>query len=157
MAAKIRRAPTLTASAYGTLTARLCDARERRARLARAALGRRLVGVGAGQQRLGRRPLVGEDGEADARADALQAADRAGDRVAEALGQALGLAPARLRGEDAELVAALAHDGVLVADRALHLAGDLAQDLVAGDVAEAIVDGLEAVEVEHEDGQPAAV
>src|SRR5206468_12061345 len=101
--------------------------------------------------------LVREDREADARADALQAADRAGDGEAEALGEALGLAPPGLGSEHAELVAALAHDRVLVADRALELAGHLAQDLVAGGVAEAVVDALEAVEVEDEDRQPPLV
>ena len=52
--------------------------------------------------------------------------------------------------QDRELVAALAADDVALADRASQALGHPAQDLVAGHVAEGVVDGLEVVEV-HED------
>ena len=66
------------------------------------------------------------------------------------------LACAGLRGEHAELVAAEAHDGVLRAHGVDERRGGVAQQLVAGVVAEAVVDGLEAVEVEreHREGSP---
>ena len=55
--------------------------------------------------------------------------------------------------EDGELVAAEASHGVLGTDCALDARGHLAEDLVAGTVAEAVVDPLEAVDVEEVDGR----
>ena len=54
--------------------------------------------------------------------------------------------------QDRELVAAEAGHGVLRAQRALDARGHLAEDLVAGGVAEAVVDALEAIDVEEVDG-----
>ena len=55
-----------------------------------------------------------------------------------------------LRGEHAELVAAEPGDGVLLANRRVQRAGDVAEKVVARVVPEAVVHELEAVEVEHE-------
>ena len=55
--------------------------------------------------------------------------------------------------QQAELVAAEAGERVRVADRAADALGDLDQQLVAGGVAERIVDLLEAVEVHQQDRQ----
>ena len=54
--------------------------------------------------------------------------------------------------EDEELVASLAGDYVGGARRALKASRDRAQELVAGRVAEAVVDQLEVVQVDEEDG-----
>src|SRR5205085_1317694 len=54
--------------------------------------------------------------------------------------------------EHGELVAAGAGDRVLGADRGLQAPGQLEQQLVAAVVAERVVDSLEAVDVEEEDG-----
>ena len=56
-----------------------------------------------------------------------------------------------------ELVAAEPADGVAGADRAAQPGGDLPQQLVAGRVAERVVDLLEAVEVAEEDAEVGAV
>jgi hypothetical protein len=60
--------------------------------------------------------------------------------------------------EDGEVVAAQAGQGVPGAQRALEAAGDLDQEVVAGVVAEAVVDALEAidVEVQHRERQGVA-
>ena len=82
----------------------------------------------AGAQRLAQRPLqaVGDRHRLEHSADALA--------------------------QDRELVAAEARHGVLRPHHALEALGDLAQHLVAGAVAERVVDALEAVEVEEVDG-----
>ena len=54
-----------------------------------------------------------------------------------------------------ELVAAEPGGGVPVPDRVLEPAGGLDQQFVAGLVADGVVDGLEAVEVDEEDGRAA--
>ena len=59
--------------------------------------------------------------------------------------------------EQRELVAAEARHRVALADVLLDPLGHLAQQLVADRVAERVVDDLEAVEVEEEDGQPLVV
>ena len=56
-------------------------------------------------------------------------------------------------GEDNELVSAKAGEGVGRVEGVAEVAGDLAQDLVAGMVSERIVDLLEAVEVEQQQGE----
>ena len=57
-------------------------------------------------------------------------------------------------GEDDELVSAEPGDGVALADAAFQPPADRDQELIADLVAQAIVDELEAVEVEEEDGEP---
>ena len=54
--------------------------------------------------------------------------------------------------QDRELVAALAADDVALADRARQALRDAAQDVVAGRVAEGVVDPLEVVEVDEQQG-----
>ena len=68
-------------------------------------------------------------------------------------------APARVdaRQQDRELVAAEAGDDVGRAQPLAQHARDARQQAVAGGVAEGVVDGLEAVEVEHERGALGAV
>src|SRR6185295_17608882 len=55
--------------------------------------------------------------------------------------------------QDGELVSTHARHRVAEADAALQAPGDLDEELVAQRVAEAVVDDLEAVEVEEEDGE----
>ncbi len=55
--------------------------------------------------------------------------------------------------QDGELVAAEARGGVAGADARAQALADLEQDPVAGGVAEAVVDRLEVVEVDEDDGQ----
>ncbi len=57
--------------------------------------------------------------------------------------------------QDGELVAAEARDGVARAQRLLEARRDRGEQLVAGGVPEAVVDELELVEVEEEDGDRA--
>ena len=59
--------------------------------------------------------------------------------------------------QDRELVAAEARGGVAGADARVQALGDLEQHLVAGGVAEAVVDRLEVVEVDEDDGQARAL
>ena len=80
--------------------------------------------------------------------------DRLADLPRDLGGVLLG---ADARDEQRELVAAEARDRVALADVLLDPLGDLAQQLVADRVAERVVDDLEAVEVEEEDGQPLVV
>ena len=56
--------------------------------------------------------------------------------------------------QDGELVAAEARHGIARAHGRLQPAGHPDEQLVAGHVAEAVVDDLEAVEIEEEDGEP---
>ena len=74
-------------------------------------------------------------------------------RDAVGLGQHLGVA-GRVEHEHRELVAAEAGDGVGGPDRPLEAPSDDPQQLVAGVVAEAVVDHLEAVEVEQHQRHP---
>ena len=113
-------------------------------------------GVGVAQQVL--RPLVlrGVDGDADAGGDEdLVAAevDRRRELLVDALGDPDGVADvAPLVEQDGELVAAdraTVSDGRRAASRAPEICD---QQLVAHQMAEAVVDDLEAVEVEEEDG-----
>ena len=64
-------------------------------------------------------------------------------------GQARRAALVGLGGQHAELVAPEPGDGVLGAHGPPQRAGDVAQQVIAGGVAEAVVELLEAVEVEH--------
>ena len=58
--------------------------------------------------------------------------------------------------QDGELVAAEARHGVFASDGGADAAPDLDEDVVAGRVAEQVVDALEAVEVAEQHGEPAA-
>jgi hypothetical protein len=82
---------------------------------------------------------VDEDGAAEGGQEVLDGAGRAGLR-------------ADARHDDGELVAAQARDGPAAGDGEAEAACDLHEELVAGGVPEAVVDGLEAVEVEQRDG-----
>ena len=77
--------------------------------------------------------------------------DRVGQRAADPIGEVDRRALAgQVLGDDDELVAAEPGDGVSVADRAAQPVGDLGEHLVAGGVPEAVVDGLELVEVDEQ-------
>ena len=79
--------------------------------------------------------------------------DRLRERALQPVGHADGLEHAADGlAEHRELVAAEAGDRVLRAERALEPARHLAQHLVPSSVAEAVVDALEAVEVDEVDG-----
>ena len=106
-----------------------------------------LVGVGR------RLALDDRDAQAGADDDLLLIQPQ---RLQERLEHALGGVGRLLRADDVleqdgELVAAEARRGVGGADARGQALGDLAQDLVAGGVAEAVVDRLEVVEVEEDD------
>jgi hypothetical protein len=75
--------------------------------------------------------------------------ERLGHDVEDPLRQQLG-GHAGAIGEHDELVAAEAGDGLALADRGAQAVGDRPQQLVAGTVAEGVVDGLEVVEVEEQ-------
>ena len=121
--------------------------------IAASALRMQLVGVGRAA-RLG-------DRDAEAGADdqvGVVELERADERVEDALG---GL-DRRLRvvhifEQDRELVAAEAGGGVGGPDARGDALSDLEQDPVAGGVAEAVVDGLEVVEVDEQHSHPDAV
>ena len=111
-------------------------------------LAQRLVGLAEGELAAGGAEL----GDTDARADGegpVAGAVRHAEHVDDALGDLLGLGQ-RAGDQDGELVAAEAGDQVVVADDGVEPAGDLDQQLVAGLVPGDVVDGLEAVEVEHQ-------
>jgi hypothetical protein len=78
--------------------------------------------------------------------------DRLAERLDEPLGQRLGLALVLLLEQDGELVAADPRRRVELARAGADPSRDDLQQLVAGRVAEAVVHGLEVVEVEEEDG-----
>ena len=86
-------------------------------------------------------------GEVEGRGERAQHALGDGDRV---------LLVADVLAEDRELVAAEAGHGLVPAQRVAQAVGDGDDQLVAGRVAEAVVDDLEAVQVEEEDGDVAA-
>ena len=111
-------------------------------------LAQRLVGLAEGELAAGGAEL----GDADAGADGegpLAGAVRHAEDVDDALGDVLGLDD-RAGDEDGELVAAEAGDQVVLADDGVQPAGHLDQQLVAGLVPGDVVDGLEPVEVEHQ-------
>ena len=114
--------------------------------------------VGVADQQVGVDRLAGRgpgDGDADAGGDeVLDAVDRVG--LGEGGGDAVGdrhrlVLVGEAVDEDAELVAAEAGDDVAGAQVGAQPRRDRAQQLVAGVVAEAVVDQLEVVEVEEED------
>src|SRR3954452_21695145 len=108
----------------------------------------------------GRRVAVGREHRDTGRErdPQLQPGDRNGpmtDGVADALGGVARSLPAGLRQDDDELLAAVATDHVDLADLIADPVGDLHHHRVAHLVAVGIVDLLEQVEVEHQDGQRA--
>src|SRR5262247_3050452 len=110
--------------------------------------------VGGAEQLLRRRGLVvGETGDAEARGDALAVRVRESrDDLPYPVRVEPSAALRRLDQQDGELVAAVSGDDVDAA-RVLHEdLSDVAQRLVADRVAELVVDALEAVQVEHHDG-----
>ena len=108
--------------------------------------------VGIAQQFVGPQPVARPDRDADAGADhGLMAVDveRLADRCDDALRQRSRLGGIGDRGlHDDEFVAAHPRDGVGVADQGAQPLGDDLQQLVAGRMAERIVDGLELIEIE---------
>ena len=98
--------------------------------------------------------VLGEQRDADARGDAqVQALDRERlrDRAEDLVGDHLGLRDvAQAAEQHAELVAAEPRRGVAGAQHRVQALADLAQQLVAGVVAERVVELLEVVEVEQQ-------
>ncbi len=115
-------------------------------------LGRVHGGVGVAQQLVGAVVVEGAARDPDAdRGRQLLALDA--ERRLERLGQALGdgRRVASVLEQDRELVAAEAGARVAVPQAGADAVGDLQQQLVARLVPEAVVDGLEVVEVEEQD------
>ncbi len=106
--------------------------------------------------------VLGEDADADARADVQLVAlelERLVERVEELRRDALGGLERRameLVQEQDELVAALAGQEVAVAQHAQQPAREAPQELVAGGVAQHVVDEPEVVEVDREEGEGGA-
>ena len=123
-----------------------------------APLPRRLGGVhgqvGLAQQVVGLGVAIGRDGGADAgphhHLPALELERRA-KRLEDPLGGAARPVLPRLLEQDRELVATEAGGRVLRAHHRPQSLGHRDQELVAGVVAEGVVDGLEVVEVGEED------
>src|SRR4051794_15053924 len=106
-------------------------------------------------------PVVGREGDADRGLDRQRqpvVVDGELDRQAQLLEQELELARVDLsRQDEAELVAAQTRDRVGGADAVLEALPHDLEDVVAGGVAEGVVDLLEAVEIHEEHRDPAAV
>ena len=77
--------------------------------------------------------------------------------LAQALGHRAGFVAGRDRGQGQKLVAALARDELALAQGSLHAFGDDAQKLVADRVAVQVVDLLEPIQVQGEQGQALAL
>ncbi len=120
------------------------------------ALGLEQPLVGRVQEGADRQAVGRKDGHAGADAQRLQAGGDALHRRLGSGGQLVGSAQGGLRSQQAELIAAHPRHRVLGADRPADGGGDLAQEVVAGGVAEAIVELLEAVHVEHDHAEGAA-
>ena len=112
------------------------------------------VGVADQLARAGRLGVVGGDADAGADADRLVAGRHAlGERGEDPLGDHHDvLGPVEAVEQDGELVAAEARDGVARAHARAQALGDRDQQLVADRVAERVVDGLEVVDVDEQDG-----
>ena len=114
-------------------------------------------GVGIPEQLL--RLLVGRGAERDAdahRAEDLVTADleRLAGHLVDAIGHHRGvLRRLHVVEQDGELVAAVAGEGVALAQAGLEALAHLDEKLVADLVPEAVVDRLEAIEVHEEDGE----
>ncbi len=128
---------------------------------AAASLGavHRRVGVLQEARRALRRPVGDRDADAGRHRDlGARERERFGERLRGALGQLGGLLlAAQVLAEHHELVAADAGDGVLATHGRGQAAAHRHQQLVAGLVAEAVVDQLEAVEVDEEHGDVGVV
>src|SRR5690606_4117164 len=114
--------------------------------------------VGIVDQGAGIAAVVGIERDAGAEAlheFALAGADRSREAFDDPLHRALGLAVAACVGEDdAELVATEAAHEVLRRQALADAPADASQQFVARAVAEAVVDRLEAIEVEERDREP---
>src|SRR5882757_5156952 len=117
-----------------------------------------LIGQPAKEHSIG--GVVGVDGYAYASGDVERIAVDA-DRLAEGVGDAGRASPSdevrrlvdrQVGGDDHEFVAAEAGEGVGDADGAAEIVGDVSKQLVADVVAMGVVDELEAVEIDHEEG-----
>ncbi|MNI68980.1 hypothetical protein D3C73_1247050 [compost metagenome] len=75
------------------------------------------------------------------------------NRLTQALGDSASLVAVGDRGQGQEFVAALARDELALAQNALHALGDDAQQLVSNRVTVQIIDFLEPVQVQGEQGQ----
>ena len=111
--------------------------------------------VGAIDERRSVHRLAGNrGGDADARGDANRPANRAHlellDRVAHRFGNPEGVVDRRIGQDHQELVAAEPAAHVALAQHAVQPGADRRQHGVARDVAVAVVDRLEAVEVDHQ-------
>ena len=126
--------------------------REHLIRVAARVLGAIHRVVGVRQQRLGRVAVARKKRDADAGGDEqLRPFDlqRQRDRVEHLLRDLRrGVGRLQIGQQDGELVAAHARDRVLLAQRRLQPRGDRFQQLVAGRMAERVVDDLEAIEIE---------
>ena len=91
------------------------------------------------------------DADADVQPDVLDG-ERLLDQLAQPRGALLGLVQPGVGQQDGELVAAQPGEDLAGPQRGLQARADLAQQLVTGVVAEAVVDLLEAVEVEQQQG-----
>ena len=122
--------------------------------VARVALRRVHLAVGAGQELAGRQPVLREERPADRRVDLHEASVdpvRPPQGVAQAADERGGLLVARrAEREHDELVTPDARDRVDAPDDGLQPLGDHAQDGVAGLVAAHVVDALEPVDVDDE-------
>jgi hypothetical protein len=122
----------------------------------------RPVGVAVQGLRVAR--VIGVDGGSDAGADAkLGIGNRErrlhplGDPATDGRRRGCGIDVGFELGEHHELVAAMARDDVAGAAHAFQAPGHLAQELVAGSVAQPVVDELEAVEVDRQQRDSAPV
>jgi hypothetical protein len=125
-----------------------------------AALGRVHGDVGVAQELGLVEGVALVEGDADAGPDGDLAADQwegRGQGGDDPLGEEAGGGQVGVLGQDRELVPAQAADGVVLAQAAPQPGRDLAQQPVAGAVAEAVVDHLEVVKVDEQDGQAALV
>ena len=116
--------------------------------------------VGDAEQGGGVAGVVGVDGEAEAGGDGERVAfDEQGffEGDADGLEELIEAAVAvELGSDEDELVAAEAGEGIGAADELAEAGGDAAEDLIAGLMAESVVDVFKAVEVEDEQGEVAA-
>jgi hypothetical protein len=122
-----------------------------------------LIGQPAKEHSVG--GVVGVDGYADASGNVESIAVDA-DRFAQGVGDAGGAGPGdeigglvagQVGGDDHELVAAEAGEGIGDADGAAEIVGDVPKELVADVVAVGVVDELEAVEIDHQEGGASVV
>ncbi len=117
-------------------------------------------GVGVLEQRVHVLAVTGSDGDADARLHRKQTpgdAEWLGEHLQHALGEVGGLLLALdLVEEDGELVSSHPGQGVARPERRLQTAHDRLKEMVADGVTEAVVDALEAVQVDEHEGQPAS-